>query len=49
MGGLIKVFARVQGAVFSKSAPWPPEAKKNLQLFLDVMRLKGCKVQKVKI
>jgi hypothetical protein len=23
-----KVFAGVQGAVFSKSAPWPPEAQK---------------------
>jgi len=24
----LKVFAGVQGAVFSKRAPWPPEAKK---------------------
>jgi hypothetical protein len=23
-----KVFAGVQGAVFSKSAPWPPEARR---------------------
>jgi hypothetical protein len=24
---LIKVFSGVQGAVFTKRAPWPPEAK----------------------
>jgi hypothetical protein len=30
---LIKVFAGVQGAIFSKSTPWLPEAKDNAKKF----------------
>jgi hypothetical protein len=46
-----KKFLRMfHGAVFSKSAPLAAGGKNIfLQLFLKVMRLKGCKVQEVKI